>query len=580
MTSDTSNDARPVAAAGLEEAAAPFDAERVAALGMTAGGAGPGGAPRDARRGILDRLRRGCGPDLGLSWMSAAEREGAETEAGQLRACFEQSPALIAMVEGEAHRLAIANPRMKALFGDRPWRDRPLAELCPELARNGAIAAYDRVYETGAGEILPEIPLAGEVAGELRYFTTLLQPRRDDAGRVTGVITLAFDTTELVRARRRAEALAIDQSLQQTSLDLAFAVGGMGYVAIDLAARRIDGGPLLERLLGAPDKSGGWPLDSLLRALEDGDAGRLRNMLETVQDGATPIDAELSLADHEDVVAIRLVGRLQRTPAAVLIGIVADITERRRSEDLLNRRAADLAAANRQLEQFTHLVSHDLKSPLRGVHHLASFLREDLGASASPAVLGHLDRLERQIAKMSRMLDDLQAYAHADRAAGRGEMVDIGALVVELAELLGVPDTIRLEVDATPSRVTTDRTALALVLRNLIDNAVKHHDRENGRIAVRARRDGRARLRVVVIDDGPGIAAKQRDAVFELFRSAGGKGAGSGMGLAFVRRAVLRHGGRIWIEDAPDGFAEPGRGVAFTFTWPLPLERSGGRRAK
>lgn len=231
------------------------------------------------------------------------------------------------------------------------------------------------------------------------------------------------------------------------------------------------------------------------------------------------------------------------------------------------RVAAAVDAAGRRLEQFAQIVSHDLKSPLRAIGHLALFLREDLAETADPRVLERLDKLDRQVARMSRMLDDLRAYVLPDRRAGGIERVDLEALVAELGELIGLPGGFTLRVDVEPAWVATDRAALSLVLRNLLDNSLKHHDRHAGTLRIEARPHGEDRLRFSVIDDGPGIARQDRQRLLEPCRYAGGVDRGSGMGLAFVRRAVARQGGRVWAEDAPGG--EAGRGVAFCFTWPL-----------
>ena len=231
------------------------------------------------------------------------------------------------------------------------------------------------------------------------------------------------------------------------------------------------------------------------------------------------------------------------------------------------RDAAAVDSAGRRFEQFTQIVSHDLKSPLRAISHLAVFLREDLAEAADPRVLERLDKLDRQVAKMSRMLDDLRAYVHPDRRAGGIEIVDLEALVAELGELVAVPGGFTLRVDVEPARIATDRAALSLVLRNLLDNSLKHHDRTVGALRIEARPQGKDRLRFSVIDDGPGIAQQDRERLLALFRDPGGAGQGLGMGLALVRRAVERQGGRVWAEDEP-GF-DAGRGIAFCFTWPL-----------
>jgi signal transduction histidine kinase len=354
---------------------------------------------------------------------------------------------------------------------------------------------------------------------------------------------------------------------QRASLNLAFAIGGMNHFRVDVASGLIAGGPLVKRLLGEPDAGEAFRVERLLTRLDATTGRQLAQILTDLPRHDLAVDVELVVVDHAAIDAIRMVGRARTIPTPILAGIMVDETERRRSEELLRGRAADLAAANRQLEQFTHIVSHDLKSPLRGVHHLASFLREDLGDAASPQVLEHLDKLDRQVTKMSRMLDDLQTYVHVDRRAGKIETVDLEALGVELGELVGLPDGFTLDVDVEPVRVETDRTALSLVLRNLLDNSFKHHDRRSGMLRIEARPHGRGRQRFRVIDDGPGIVRRYRKRVFEPFHCLGGAGPGSGMGLAFVKRAVERQGGRVWIEDGPG--ADAGRGVAFCFTWPL-----------
>ena len=368
-------------------------------------------------------------------------------------------------------------------------------------------------------------------------------------------------------APHRPLALLEALQRQRARLDLAFTVGDMNDFTLDIRAGRVAGGPILKRLLGEPDDGDAFRIERMVEVLDEPTGRRLQGILADLEGEDLAVDVELVTAGHALIDAVRLVGRTDGGPGRTLSGIVVDQTERRRQEELLRRRAADLAAANRRLEQFTHIVCHDLKSPLRGVHHLAGFLREDLGAAASPQVLEHLGKLDRQVTKMSRMLDDLQAYVHLDRRVESIESVDLEALVMELGELVGVPEGFLLEVDAGPVRVATDRAALSLVLRNLLDNSLKHHDRSAGRLLVEVRPHRRGRLRFRVIDDGPGIERRYRKRVFELFRRLGESGQGSGMGLAFVRRGVERQGGRVWIEDAPE--SEAGRGVAFCFTWPL-----------
>lgn len=354
---------------------------------------------------------------------------------------------------------------------------------------------------------------------------------------------------------------------QPANLDQALAIGGMCHFTLDLVAGRIAGGPLVRRLLGEPDCGDTFSITRLLDRLDERTGRQLAVVLANPQRPDDTVDLELVAANRGAIATFRLVGRIRANPMPILAGVMVDETTRRQEEGLVRRHASDHAAASRRLEQFTTIVSHDLKSPLRGVHHLARFLRVDLAEAASPQVLEHLDKLDRQVAKMSRMLDDLETYVHVDRTAGKIETVDLEALVEELGELVGLPDGFALDIDVEPRLVETDRAALSLVLRNLLDNSCKYHDRSSGTLRLDARPDGKAQLKFMVVDDGPGIPRHDRKRVFKQSHRLGGTKPGSGMGLALVKRAVKRQGGRIWIEDEPGGSAN--RGVAFCFTWPL-----------
>ncbi len=354
---------------------------------------------------------------------------------------------------------------------------------------------------------------------------------------------------------------------QRAHLDQALAAGDMSHFTLDLAAGCIAGGPLVERLLGEPDCSDTFSVARLFNALDDRTGRQLAAVLADPLRPDDTVDLELVVADPGAIEAFRLVGRIQAGPMPILAGVMVDETARRDEAGPARRRASDHAAANRQLEQFTEIVRHDLKAPLRGVRHLARFLRADLADAASPQVLGHLDKLDRQVARMSRMLDDIGAYVRVDGRGGKIETVDLQALGVELGELVGLPDDFTLDIDVEPLRVETDRAALSLVLRNLLDNSCKHHDRTAGTLRLEARPDGDGRLVFIVGDDGPGIPRGYRKRLFEQSGRPSDTAAGSGTGLALVKGAVQRQGGRIWIEDEPRGSA--GRGVAFRFTWPL-----------
>ena len=133
----------------------------------------------------------------------------------------------------------------------------------------------------------------------------------------------------------------------------------------------------------------------------------------------------------------------------------------------------------------------------------------------------------------------------------------------EVAATLAPPPGFVIAYEGALPRIRTQRMPLQVVLTNLIDNALKHHDRAEGRITIGTRRaDGVAEFRVS--DDGPGILPRFHDRIFVIFQTLVNRDEteAAGVGLAVVRKSVRRHGGEIRVESAP-----PARGTSFTFTW-------------
>jgi signal transduction histidine kinase len=230
---------------------------------------------------------------------------------------------------------------------------------------------------------------------------------------------------------------------------------------------------------------------------------------------------------------------------------------------------ARVARLEAELDQLIHIASHDLREPLRGIDQLAVWIGEDLGEAVPPAVAEHLRLLRGRVRRLARLLDDLLAYSRVGRAGDRVQTVDLAALAERVVSLVDPPPGIEVRIDAGLPVLRAETAALETVLRNLLANAVRHHDRPAGavRLAADLRPDG---LELRVSDDGPGIAPAYHERIFAPFRSLKpkGEGSGTGMGLAIVRRVVERHGGTVAVESAP-----PRRGATFRVVFPLPWRR-------
>ena len=184
-------------------------------------------------------------------------------------------------------------------------------------------------------------------------------------------------------------------------------------------------------------------------------------------------------------------------------------------------------------------------------------------ATASPETLENLELLQGRATRLQMLLDGLLAYSRVGHTQATVEDVDIAEMVQDIAAMLGPPPGFVIAYQGTMAVIRTYRAPIRVVLENLIGNGLKHHDRSEGRITVSMRQiEGEMELRVT--DDGPGIEPRFHDRIFTIFQTLAGRDdvESSGIGLAIVKKKVLAHGGRIWIESAP-----PVRGSTFAFTW-------------
>ncbi|BBB62351.1 hypothetical protein UNDKW_4078 [Undibacterium sp. KW1] len=239
-----------------------------------------------------------------------------------------------------------------------------------------------------------------------------------------------------------------------------------------------------------------------------------------------------------------------------VLSAIVDISERKRFTDELSRR-------NQELNNFAYVASHDLKSPLRGVDQLATWLTEDLAGKIDDETNEHLRLMRIRIKRMERLLDDLLLYFRAGQLGGSVEHIDFAELVRDVFELCCPDQSFRLELQGEFPRCHTHKVPLELVFRNLMSNAIKHHDTKKGCIVVRSMPNEQW-LEFSVSDDGPGIPAEHTERVFAMFQTLRPRDEveGSGMGLAIIKKTIESLGGSIRLS------ANQPRGTVFSFTWP------------
>lgn len=261
------------------------------------------------------------------------------------------------------------------------------------------------------------------------------------------------------------------------------------------------------------------------------------------------------------------IARMQRDRTILL----EQIAEQKKE---LERAHVELGVCNRDLEDFATIISHDLKAPMRALRYLADDIERALDDAEAGRAHEACNALKEQSRRMSTMLSGLLDYASLGRQKDALEEIDTRDLIDTIVTSFPLPQGFKIEIDGQWPAVETYVAPLDLVLRNLIENALNHHDRPaEGKIRVTAS-PGEHVLAITVCDDGPGIPADRQETVFLPFRSyrkessgvAGTDGGTSqGMGLAFVKRTVEAVGGELTLVSDPDRR----RGTEFRLSWPL-----------
>jgi signal transduction histidine kinase len=274
-----------------------------------------------------------------------------------------------------------------------------------------------------------------------------------------------------------------------------------------------------------------------------------------------------SESEEEEAAAMRAGAQdylVKRGSGGLLPRAIRHAVERQRLAAALQLSNEELQAANRELEAFTYTVSHDLRAPLRAIDGFSAMLAEDFGRLLPPQGLEYIQHVRAAARKMNEMVTALLALSLLGSADVERGAVNMEHLLREcLEELAPEIDArkVQIEVGALPD-CQANRPLLGQALTNLLSNALKYsRGRDPARIEIGSERlDGETVYSVR--DNGVGFDMKHAGKLFGVFERLHSEKdfAGTGVGLAIVRRIVHRHGGRVWAEAAP------GQGATFRFT--------------
>ena len=230
------------------------------------------------------------------------------------------------------------------------------------------------------------------------------------------------------------------------------------------------------------------------------------------------------------------------------VGIHLDITHikelEKQKEQLLN----NLEKQNEHLNEYAHIVSHDLKSPLRNISALLSWTKEDFKNKLGEESLNNLDLMQSKVEKMDHLIESILKYSSIDSDILIEEEIDLNSLITDIKDLLYIPKHIDLSIINKLPVIKADKTRIQQVFQNLISNAVNYIDKEKGFIEIDYSANKTHHI-FSVKDNGIGIAKEHHDKIFKIFSSLGNYEKSTGIGLSIVKKVVELYKGKVWLES-------------------------------
>ena len=492
----------------------------------------------------------------------------------KLRAILDNANALIYMKDLEG-RLVFINRRCEQVF--HVPRELALGRRYDDFFP-GEVAEQLRAHDLqilASGQALEFEELADDDDGPHTYVS-LKFPLVDSRGVTYGICGMSTDIT----ARKQVET-ALQES--EARLTLALDAAQMGLWDFDVATDTAHRTLTHDRIFGYTELQKDWGHASFFEHVVREDRAMVEERLQQAfLSGQFGIECRIVRSGDGAVRWISLSGRAfcdESGEPVRLMGLIADVTERKEAEALLQQRTLQLEAANEALGSFTYSVSHDLRAPLRGINGYAAMLLEDHAAALDPDALRLLGVIGENARQMGRLIDDLLRFSRLGRSDIEKTAVDVGALVRTVVDELRrlEPERAVAVTVGELAPISADGSMLRQVFANLIGNAWKFtRTREGATIEIGSRRT-RGETTYFVRDNGAGFDMQYAGKLFGVFQRLHRPDEfdGTGVGLAIVQRIVQRHGGRVWAEG------EVGAGATFWFALPsesrAPSERDGVR---
>ncbi|MFN8576792.1 MAG: PAS domain-containing protein [Candidatus Sericytochromatia bacterium] len=523
-----------------------------------------------------------------------------QKERKTLHDLFTKAPAIICLFEGPEHIFRFANPEYRKLYGYRDLVGKSVREALPELNGQVFFELLDNVYNTGVPFIGKEIvaKIDPYLDGNIQdtYFDFVYQPMYDLDNKVSGISVFAYDITEQVIARKRVEDL--NKDLIQSESNYKYLVESLEEMVQKRTKELLEEQKALKEsednydiisenipnLLWTSDADGnakyfnkkfldfvgltfeeikdwGWrvfihpdDLDMTMKvwknSLETGELYKIEYRLKKGSD-----------SQYYWFIARALPLKNEKGDVIKWFGVCTDIHEQKMAEK-------NLENANKELERFNYIASHDLQSPIRTIVSFSNLLKKRYGKQLEHTETGnYLDTIIKASLTMKDLIDDLLSFSRVDKQDILYQDVDLNSVMKEVINvnesLIKETNTI-IKYDNLPI-IRASYKYIFKVFHNIISNGIKYQNRNSQPIIniLVEQKDNNWLFKIQ--DNGIGIDKKYFEQIFEPFKRLHTKEeySGSGIGLATVKKIIEIYHGNIWIESETD------KGTTMTFTLPV-----------
>jgi len=239
----------------------------------------------------------------------------------------------------------------------------------------------------------------------------------------------------------------------------------------------------------------------------------------------------------------------------VIIENIQEKKDAKRKEQLL---LDELKRSNTELEAFAQMVSHDLKSPLKGIGTLVSWLKEDYQNIIDENGRKNLSEIQLRLTKMTKLIDGIMDYTKVNDEI-KQEKLELEKLVQHVMDFVFKPEKVVITKKGVFPIIYANKHKMHQLFQNLIDNAVKFSDPEKGKVIISGSEDKEYYI-FKIKDNGKGIPKKYHSKIFKMFTTLEKNVQNSGIGLAIVKNIIDQYGGKVYVESKPE------TGSTFTFT--------------